>query len=266
MGFNQNDFSYQNEKITHTLFSIASAVNTTNNLDDLYQSIYESLNELIELPNLFIAIVDKEKKLLSFPFFVDENDTEETITRGLEKYESSTSNTSRVILKKKPLFLKREILQKQLKEKRTIGTVAVIWIGVPLIVRDEVIGVIAVQHYSDPNYFSQNEMDLLIAVSDQIALAIDRKKAQEKIKLNEQITHTLFSIASAVNTTNNLDDLYQSIYDSLNRLISLPNFFICLLTKDNKKMHFPFYLDEYDSEETISFTIDYNESEELATS
>jgi len=260
MGSKQNSFSYRNEKITYTLFSIASAVNTTNNLDDLYLSIYDSLNELIELPNFFMAIVDKEKKLLSFPFFVDENDTEETITRGLEQYETSTSNTSQVILKKKPLFLKKEVLKEKYRQKRTIGTVSVVWVGIPLIVRDEVIGVMVVQHYTDPNYFSQNEIDLLIAVSDQIALAIDRKKAQEKIKLNEQITQTLFSIASAVNISSNLDDLYKSIYDSLNRVIFFPNFFICLLSKDKKKMHFPFYLDEYDSEETISFTVEYDES------
>jgi len=180
MELKKNNFSYRNEKITHTLFSIANAVNTTNNLDDLYRSIYNSLNKLIELPNFFIAIADREKNRLSFPFFIDENDTRETIHTGLENYEANTSNTSQLILKKKPLFLRKEMLRLKHKQKRTIGTVSVIWLGVPLIVRDSVIGVMVMQHYSDPDYFTKNDMDLLVAVSDQVALAIDRKKSQIK--------------------------------------------------------------------------------------
>jgi len=36
-----------------------------------------------------------------------------------------------------------------------------------------------VQHYSDPDYFTGEDVDLFVAVSDQIALAIDRKGAEE---------------------------------------------------------------------------------------
>ncbi|MCP4669853.1 MAG: PAS domain S-box protein, partial [Desulfobacula sp.] len=253
------------ENINKALFEISNAVNTTDNLDDLYRTIYDSLNHLIELPNFFIAIVDNEKKLLSFPFFVDEHDTQQTITMGLEKYVESTSNTSRVISTKKPLFLKKEILKKRLRQQKTIGTISVIWIGVPLIVRNEVIGVIVTQHYSDPEYFTQQDLNLLIAVSDQAALAIDRKKSQEKIKQNEKITQTLFSISNAVNTTDNLNDLYRSIYDSLNHIIKLPNFFIAIVDSEKKQLNYPLYLDEYDSEDTISFTVDYIESSNYIT-
>ncbi len=255
----------QNEKITHTLFSISNAVNTTDNLDDLYRSIYNSLNRLIKLPNCFIAIVDTEKKRLSFPFFVDEFDTIEVITRGLEKYEESTSNTSQVIFSKKPLLLTKKMLRQKKEQQKTVGTSAVIWLGVPLIVRDEVIGVVVVQHYTDPDYFSQKDVDLLMAVSDQVALAIDRKKSWEETKQNERITRTLFSISNAVNTTDNLDDLYQSIYRSLNMLIELPNFFICIMDEAKRMMHFPFYLDEYDSDRTIDSTVDYSDDSNYIT-
>ncbi len=254
-----------NERITRTLFSISNAVNTTDNLDDLYQSIYDSLNRLIKVPNCFIAIVDNEKKRLSFPFFIDEYDTREFITQGLEKYEQSTSNTSQVIKTGKSLLLTKTMLQEKRKQKRTIGTSAVIWLGVPLIVRSQVIGVIVVQHYTDPGYFTQKQVDLLTAVSDQVALAIDRKKSQEETRQNERVTRTLFAISNAVNTTDNLDDLYQSIYKSLNMLIELPNFFICIVDDEKKIMHFPFYLDEYDSEDNIAFTVDYSESSSYIT-
>jgi len=235
--------SKQNEKITRTLFSISNAVNTTENLGDLYRSIYDSLNHLIDLPNFFIAIVDSEKKLLSFPFFIDEHDTQDTITKGLEKYEKSTSNTSQVIREKSPIVLKKNQLQRRLRKKKTIGTIAVIWIGVPLIVRNEVIGVMVTQHYSDPEYFTQNDLNLLISVSDQVALAIDRKRSQEEIKQKEKITQTLFSISNAVNITPNLDDLYQTIHSLLGEIFDVTNFFIAILDNNKSTLHFPYYED-----------------------
>jgi PAS domain S-box-containing protein len=236
----------QNEKITRTLFSISNAVNTTENLDDLYRSIYDSLNLLIDLPNFFIAIVDSEKKLLSFPFFIDEHDTQDTITKGLEKYEESTSNTSQVIRTKSPIVLKKNQLQRRLRKKKTIGTVAVIWIGVPLIVRNEAIGVMVTQHYSDPEYFTQNDLNLLISVSDQVALAIDRKQSQEEIKQKEKITQTLFSISNAVNITPNLNNLYQTIHSLLGEIFDVTNFFIAILDNKKNTLHFPYYEDTVD--------------------
>ncbi len=238
----------QNEKITSTLFSISNSVNTTANLDDLYRSIYDSLNQIIGLPNFFIAIVDSKKKLLHFPFFVDEHDTQQTISTGLEKYKESTSNTSRVISTKRPLFLKKDLLQRRLKLKKTIGTVSVIWIGVPLIVRGDVIGVMVVQHYSDPEYFTQKNLDLLISVSDQVALAIDRKKSQEEIKQKEKITRTLFSISNAVNITLNLDDLYEQIHSLLGEIIDVTNFFIAILDNKERTLYFPYHKDTVDEE------------------
>lgn len=241
------------------LFEISNAANATDNLDDLYHSIYQSLNRLIPLPNCFIAIVDNVKKKLTFPFFLDEYDSKAYLSRELESYEKKDSNTSQVIRSRKPLLLKKEALREKCKRKQTVGTGAVVWLGVPLIVRNDVIGVIVVQHYSDPGYFAQKEIDLLTAVSDQVALAIDRKKSQERTIRNEKITRTLFSISNAVNTTNNLDDLYQSIYDSLNILIKLPNFFICLVDDEKQTMDFQLYIDEYDTEDSFAFQLDYND-------
>ncbi|MCK5097828.1 MAG: response regulator, partial [Desulfobacteraceae bacterium] len=171
----------QSEKITRTLFSISNAVNTTDNLNDLYRSIYDSLNALIELPNFYIAIVDEEKKAMYFPFYKDEYDSEETLSFTVDDYEKTNSITTEVIESKKALFFKKEELKAKAEEKKLVGALPVIWLGIPLIILDKVIGVMTVQHYSDPEYFTEKDKDLFTAASDQIALAIDRKRSQEII-------------------------------------------------------------------------------------
>ena len=46
------------ERINYTLYDISNAVNTTRNLKELYQSIYNSLNKLMPLPNFYIAMYE----------------------------------------------------------------------------------------------------------------------------------------------------------------------------------------------------------------
>ena len=69
----------------------------------------------------------------------------------------------------------------RLSETSLIGEATQIWLGVPLKVEGKTIGVIVVQDYSDPTTYSEVEKDLLIYVSEQIALAIDKKSNEEKI-------------------------------------------------------------------------------------
>ena len=42
----------------------------THNLEELYQSIYDSLNKLMPLPNFFIAIYDNKNETINFEYFI----------------------------------------------------------------------------------------------------------------------------------------------------------------------------------------------------
>ncbi len=176
------------DKINFTLLEISNAVITTLNLDDLYAGIHHSLNRLIYTPNFYISLYDREKQLLNFPYYKDELDDEnyDAVVLFEEK-----SLTGEVILNKKPLFLDNSMLELRFQEKRIQGSLPVIWIGVPLISRDIVIGAIAVQSYTDPCAFSQQDLDILVLVSNQIAMAIERKQFHEALKESEQRYRTL---------------------------------------------------------------------------
>ncbi|MCK5311772.1 MAG: GAF domain-containing protein [Desulfobacteraceae bacterium] len=240
------DAELENKAINKALFSISNAVNTTDNLKDLYKSIHKSLEHIIDVTNFFIATYDRKKDILSFPYDVDTVDA-----AGHEIYSASESSslTSEVILKGKPLFFtKQEMTERAVKMNlKVTGTPAELWLGVPLKTKEDIIGAIVIQSYNDPNIYDKKDMDLLIAVSDQVALAIERKRAEDAQKKSEKLNKVLFAISNAVNTTENLDELYKSIYDSLNQLKTLPNFYICIVDDEEKQMFFPLYIDEYDS-------------------
>ncbi|MCK5695334.1 MAG: GAF domain-containing protein [Desulfobacula sp.] len=185
----QKSFS---EKLTRTLFDISNAVNITTDLNELYQSIYKSLDRLMGLPNLYIAIYKAKTNKISIPFFVDQYD-------GYSEYEDyfteTNSLTGEVLQKKIPLFLNESQLNKRAAQGKILGTTPKIWLGVPLLKRKVPFGIIAVQCYDNPNYFSRKDLDILISVSNQIALAIERKQSLDE---RDMLKNYLYNIINSM--------------------------------------------------------------------
>jgi PAS domain S-box-containing protein len=167
----------QAEKIQKTLFNISSALNTTDNMQDLYVKIREFLGDVIDTTNFYVALYDEKTDMISLPFEVDEKDNFETFPAG-------KTLTAYIIKIGKSLFVDDNLLAKLIKEGKVevIGTPSKIWLGVPLKIENKVIGVIAVQSYDDPNLYSKKDIEMLTFVSEEIALAIKHKQADEQIK------------------------------------------------------------------------------------
>ncbi len=177
------------ELINKTLFDIANSLNSTKTLQELYRSIHDILKNLMDMTNFFIGIYYKDKNAIRFVYRADKNDHSKT--NWTYNFTENRSLTGDVILARKPL-LKREDELKQLASQGQVrGAVPKIWLGVPLMIKGKVLGVMAVQSYDDPQLFSESDVEILSFVSDQIALSIEKKKAQEQLeKTQEKLIQT----------------------------------------------------------------------------
>ncbi len=216
------------EKINYTLYDISNAVNTTRNLKELYQSIYNSLNRLMPLPNFYIAVYDNKKKTINFDYFIDEYDNDFPIIDNLEE---PGCLTGEVILAGRPIFLKENMLIERSRKNKIVGTIPKIWIGVPLIIQDTVIGVICVQHYSDPEYFSHRHLEILVSVSDQIAIAIERKQILEVLEKKPIEEHL-----SQYRKIDPIATLVGGIAHDFNNILSMIMGYLELLSIDQEAM------------------------------
>ncbi len=182
----------KSEKLEKALYQISHAVINNENLDDLYVSIHKSLAGVLPVENLFISLYDKQKNLLSFPYFVDEFD---------EPYETAPPGkglTEYVLRSGKPLHVNQEIFKSLVDagEVDLYGTDSLDWIGVPLKIADNSIGVIVVQSYSENIRLSTRDLEVLMYVSDQIALAIERTRTHNLLKIREERYRLLFDKAA----------------------------------------------------------------------
>jgi PAS domain S-box-containing protein len=183
------------EDINAAMFKILGAVATARDLNDLFRSIHESLSSIIDVTNFFIALKDPQTNNLYFPYHVDTTD-DNFASIPFEDAENS-SLTGLVFSKKAPILLNREQLIEREAQQGTWGPLAVIWMGVPLVVKDKVIGVVAVQSYTDPDLYTAKDLEVLAAVSHQMALAIERKQAEDALMESELRYRHLFSHAPA---------------------------------------------------------------------
>jgi PAS domain S-box-containing protein len=71
-----------------------------------------------------------------------------------------------------------------------------IWLGAPLAIRGHTLGVIVVQDYENPDAYGEEDKRILTFVGGQIALAIERKRADDALRESEQKFRAFFEASS----------------------------------------------------------------------
>ncbi len=165
------------EKVQSALYKISEAVNTTEDMQTLYITIHEVIKSLMPANNFYIALYNEEEDLLYFPYFVDEYDLPPEPRkpgRGLTEY-VLRSGEDMIITGEEDLRLRER------GEVDLLGEPSAVWLGVTLKHEGKVRGVMAVQDYHNNKAYGENEQLILIFVSEQIALAIERKRTSEEL-------------------------------------------------------------------------------------
>ena len=172
----------QNETMQKVLYNISKAANSPISLRQLYRTIHKELGIIIDTTNFYIGLVDEEKDEIFFPYHIDERDDD----FHSQKIGSSDTISTYVIKTGHSLLVNRKQYYEMIAQGkiRPWGTATddLIWLGVPLKIEDKVIGVMAIQSYTNPNLYSERDIELLKFVSSQVAAAIERKRTEERIK------------------------------------------------------------------------------------
>ena len=170
------------EKIQAAIYQISQSATQTQDLDQLYFSIHQVLQELMPADNFFIALYDKDTDELSFPYFVDQLDSPpqpKKPGRGLTEFVLRTGKT---VLVNPEVF---NLLVEE-NEVESIGPASVDWLGVPLKVENRIIGVMVAQSYSEGIRFKYRDEQMMAFVSTQVAMAIDRKRAEQDLHRSQK--------------------------------------------------------------------------------
>ena len=172
--------------------SILRATAEAQRLEDLLRVIQRQLSTLMEADNFYVALLHGSEGCFTFPYFVDIHRPDEVPTGVVNL---ANGITSFVVRSGNPLLADGPTIHRMIQQKQIslIGEKALSWLGAPLKLADEVIGVVAVQSYTNPDAYTRQDLDLLMALSSTIARSIRHKQAEEHLRESELQYRTLFN-------------------------------------------------------------------------
>ena len=166
------------EILKQAIFEIAQAASSVTSLKDIYSEVHRIVMTIMPASNFYIALYDEKQDLIDFPYFIDETDSKPEARKPKRGFTEYVLNSGKSLLCDENTS--ESLIKKGMVEQ--IGQPHSIWLGVPLTFVDKTIGVMVVQHYSDPNAYGEKEKEMLEYVSTQVAKAIIHRKNQEQIQ------------------------------------------------------------------------------------
>src|SRR5450631_637509 len=180
------------EELNAALYAIAARSQSAEDLQQFFAAIHNIVGQLMNVRNFYIALYDPQSQLLSFPYFVDEEDptpTPKRLGRGLTEY---------VLRSGEPVLATPEVFEELVRrgEVELIGAASLDWLGVPLKSGTTCIGVLVVQSYNKNARFAERDREILQFVSQQLALAIEHKRYEDALRRSEARSRSLILSAA----------------------------------------------------------------------
>lgn len=261
------------------LYLIANLANMDLDLTSFYKELHKIIARLVYCENFYVAIKNENSETFRMDYYVDTMDayTADTISElPLETLERTL--TGYVLRVGRSLLATHEQILTLAKQEdlELLGEETISWLGVPLIMEGEVIGVMTIQSYLPDYYFSEKDKELMIFVGQHVATALQRKRSKDYLqflveerteelnlsntKLKQQIIATenakklqtaLFEISETPQLCATEYELYSRLHKIINRLMVAKSFFIALVDHDKQQLRFEYVDDEFDKVEKI---------------
>jgi signal transduction histidine kinase/CheY-like chemotaxis protein len=158
-----------------TVNNISKALASQLDADDLIKMVGEQLKNLFKANIVYIALLNPKTKVINFPYQYGDSMAPIKLGEGL---------TSKIILNGEPLLINKDLQELRLQMGiQQIGIPAASYIGVPIPVGDENIGVLSIQSTEHENRFNENDLRLLSTIASSVGVALNNATLFEDVKL-----------------------------------------------------------------------------------
>jgi two-component system, cell cycle sensor histidine kinase and response regulator CckA len=206
------------QDLQEATYRISHAALTAADPRQLYAAIHGIVSELMPARNLYIALFDSSTDTISFPYWADEKEPPPEPRRarkGLTEY---------VIRSGRPLRDRSNTIGSLVAkgEVESLGAPAADWLGVPLVVAGRPVGVLTVQSYEEGVRYSEREQAILEFVSSQVAMVIERKRAEDIVRASEEELRALFAAMRDVIFVLDREGRYRKVAPTNPELLYIP--------------------------------------------
>lgn len=181
------------------------------NLSKVIRMIYREISKVMDTSNFYIAIYNRKDKTIKFEIYTIEGQEITPSSRPLSK-----GLTEYVIRTKKSLLINKN-LKKQCRRLgiTPYGKDACSWLGVPMIYKDNVEGVMTVQDYLKEDAYTREDELFLENIASKAAIIIANTRLVEEEMRRAKELAMLNRIVHRLTRSLNIDEICNSVSGSI---------------------------------------------------
>ena len=164
-----------------TLYDVGLTLTSNLEMTRVLETLHEQTRQVLPNDAFYVALFEPETGLVEYPLFYEDGRYIKQTGRDLH---TQPGLTGRVILYGKTLYLpdlQDPVTIKAYPMLLTDGTPTRSYLGVPLIIRDQVIGMMAAQS-CQPNFYNLEQIRLLETIATQAAIALENARIFKQMK------------------------------------------------------------------------------------
>lgn len=203
------------------LNEMGQALTSLTDMPSIMNTVYYHTSRLMDSSSFFMALYDAERDEVEINIF---GEGEEIDSKSLRR-RTGNGITEFVIRARKPLLIQDDMAAKV--EELGIelqGGRAKSWLGVPMTTGDQVIGIVAVQSFDRTFAFDDHHKDLLSAVANQAAIAIENVHLFEQAQARAQRERILREITARVRSSADVDSVMRTAAQEVGRALGRQTF------------------------------------------
>ena len=205
------------------LNELGQALTARLSVEQVLEETYRQASRLIDTSNFYIGLYDREKEQISFPLIVSSSE----IDRKIASIPADQGIAGYMILNKTSLLFEDDVQARQEALGITMtGEEALSWLGVPLMIGDRVLGVMAVQSFTTPRLYNEHSRDLLKAIGSQVAIALQNAtlfesivQAQKEVENRLRETQILQRLTQRLAGTLQIDEVVDAFFEACTQLL-----------------------------------------------
>lgn len=192
---------------------------------EILELIYEQATKVMDTKNMYIALYDEATDTVSFGLaFLDERHVDVAIEKGWQARSAGQGRTEWIIRHREPLFSTTRAESKawydQPGRKEYIGQPFASWLGVPMMVGEEVLGVIATYDKAQEYVYDEDDKQVLSLMASQAAVAIENARLLDRETQRAQQLAALQEIGVKLTSQLDLEEVLAPIAQNANIIMS----------------------------------------------
>ncbi|MFZ0548052.1 MAG: GAF domain-containing protein, partial [Candidatus Promineifilaceae bacterium] len=185
-------------------------------MDTILETVYRYTARMMDAGNFYVNFFDRKRNEIIFALDI----RGKQVMRNTGSRKAAGGLTEHIILTKEPLLIPKNVGER-IKELglEAFGPVSASFLGVPMMVGSQVIGVIGLQSWETPNVYNEQHMRLLTSVAGQAAIAIENARLFDQIQYRARRERILREVTARVRGATDADSVMRTAVREVGRAL-----------------------------------------------